>query len=266
MGIFRLVKGELKKIFLKPGIFVITALLVLALTLSGFIFNPTTRTDASILSIAGNKVSEIYSNSFGAVGTSTSQSSTYSKIKLESNHITPSGEIISFYEAMLSGSAISKKDELFELIKKISDEYTGTNGYKKRTEEGIATEEDREKIKTLIFDFKAKYEEYINGYNGFYYLLLETKEKENLDEYLSKCTTNPFISTMSHSDTINAISELKVFATLNEYVGKMTAYLPSKQAVEEAKSYYEKSKENLVNLETQIEQYYKQNKESKKKS
>ena len=32
MGIFKLTKGELKKIFLKPGIFVVTALLVLVLT------------------------------------------------------------------------------------------------------------------------------------------------------------------------------------------------------------------------------------------
>ena len=40
---FRLYKAELKKIFLKPSIFVVTGLLILMLALSTFLYNPNTR-------------------------------------------------------------------------------------------------------------------------------------------------------------------------------------------------------------------------------
>ena len=42
---FRLFKAELKKIFLKPSIFVVTGLIIAMLAVSTFIYKPDTRTD-----------------------------------------------------------------------------------------------------------------------------------------------------------------------------------------------------------------------------
>ena len=56
MGIFRLTKGELKKIFLKPGIFVVTALLVAVLTFSAVLFKPAYRQDGNVVNITGSTI------------------------------------------------------------------------------------------------------------------------------------------------------------------------------------------------------------------
>ena len=55
----RLFKAELRKIFLRPGIFVMTALLAVILALSYFLYQPMTR-NTSEISIDRNQVSEIY--------------------------------------------------------------------------------------------------------------------------------------------------------------------------------------------------------------
>ena len=46
---FKLFKGELKKIVLRPGIYIMVALLVLAMVLAPMLFSPASRTDAKIL-------------------------------------------------------------------------------------------------------------------------------------------------------------------------------------------------------------------------
>ncbi len=62
MGIFRLFKGELKKIFLKPGIFIMSGLLILVLAIAPKFFSPTLKTDTSSIKIYGTTVSERFLN------------------------------------------------------------------------------------------------------------------------------------------------------------------------------------------------------------
>ena len=58
MGIFRLFKGELKKIFLKPGIFVMTGVLILILAIAPKFFTPTERTNDTQITLVGDNISE----------------------------------------------------------------------------------------------------------------------------------------------------------------------------------------------------------------
>ena len=60
MGIFRLFRGELKKIFLKPGIFIMSGLLILVLALAPKFFTPNNKTDISSIQFSGNTVSETF--------------------------------------------------------------------------------------------------------------------------------------------------------------------------------------------------------------
>ena len=57
--IFRLAIAEFNKIFYRPSIFILTALLIAALVASGFMFKPTTNTTK--LNYASNNVEGIYS-------------------------------------------------------------------------------------------------------------------------------------------------------------------------------------------------------------
>ncbi|MGN0798738.1 MAG: ABC transporter permease [Christensenellales bacterium] len=61
--IFRLTRGEIKKIFLSPIIFVMTAVLILALTLAPKLFSPAENvTTESSVTLNGYKVTQIYSS------------------------------------------------------------------------------------------------------------------------------------------------------------------------------------------------------------
>ncbi len=61
--IFRLTKGEIKKIFLSPIIFVMTAVIILALTIAPKFFTPDENiTTESSVTLSGYKVTEIYSS------------------------------------------------------------------------------------------------------------------------------------------------------------------------------------------------------------
>ena len=57
MKTFRIVKGELFKIFLRPGIFIMTGFLVLILAIAPVLFNPNERTDL-LFTLSGNNVTE----------------------------------------------------------------------------------------------------------------------------------------------------------------------------------------------------------------
>ncbi len=62
MGIFRLFRGELKKIFLGPGIFIMSGLLILILALAPQFFTPSEKQDVSKdIIIVGETVSERFS-------------------------------------------------------------------------------------------------------------------------------------------------------------------------------------------------------------
>ena len=56
---YRLFKGELKKIFLKPSLFIMTALLAIVITFSYYFYLPNGRTDTNV-QIKGETVSEIF--------------------------------------------------------------------------------------------------------------------------------------------------------------------------------------------------------------
>ncbi len=60
MGIFRLFRGELKKIFLKPGIFIMSGLLILILAIAPKFFTPNNKTDISSIKFSGENVSEVF--------------------------------------------------------------------------------------------------------------------------------------------------------------------------------------------------------------
>ena len=57
---FRLFKAELKKIFLKPSIFLVTGLIIFMLAASTFIYNPSTKSDTSLNFDKSRTIDQIY--------------------------------------------------------------------------------------------------------------------------------------------------------------------------------------------------------------
>lgn len=254
----KLINGEIKKIFLKPAIFVITALLVFALTLSIFIFKPAKRND-TLVSVSGTTISQMYDASFG----STQSSNTLSKNYLQTTYVESSSNIIDFYSTQLENKEISKKQELLNKLKSIE-----TGSYyvynKKFTnsspDEDLASKDNlRNAFKLDLIEFNNLYTSYINGNNGYYYLLLSTDIKTDLDVFLTSCLSRPFAESMTHFATIEEIGNLKLFVNLENYINKMEVFSPLEKDLETAKTQLEKGKENIQKIEEDIIAYKNDN-------
>ena len=103
----KLFKAELKKIFLRPGIFVMTALLALILALSYFLYNPVIRSTTQI-SIDKPTLSEIY-NYYAT------SSLNYSKSDADT-HLRNANSMINEYKLTLDSSKASQIREQVDLV------------------------------------------------------------------------------------------------------------------------------------------------------
>jgi len=251
MGIFKLIKGELKKIFLKPGIFVVTAILVLVLTISAIIFNVSSRND-SLLVIDGSTITQMYDKSFG----STLDTNTLSKTYLYNKNINSSKDIIEFYKNELQNTANSKKEELYALRDKIVQDRVDLNAkISGSSADTITPEKDacRDALKQDISEFNSLFTSMINGNNGFYYLLINSSDKNDFDVLMSMALTQPFGSNTTYSATINKLDELDIFNQFKKYIDDLLVFMPSEEAIVKAEENLDKAVLNLNEIELEIE-------------
>lgn len=260
MGIFRLTKGELKKIFLKPGIFVVTALLVAVLTFSAVLFKPAYRQDGNVVNITGSTIGQMYDKSYA----STETNNTLSKIYLSENYLNPSQSIIEFYRQEILAGKNSKTDELTNAVQKMYDhfvEYKKVAEIKNPNQDVLnSANEKRNKLKELISEFQGLYSKCVNGTNGFYYILLSSTDKTEFDVFLSKCLTSPFTATLPHDETVKVIiHDLEMFQTMNSYISKMSTFLPSEEALNEAETNLTDAKTKIDEISSEIESFKQEN-------
>lgn len=254
----KLIKGELKKIFLKPGIFVVTAILVLILAISAIIFNVKPRED-SVVNIAGSTdstttITQMYDKSFG----STQDTETLSKVYLYDKYVNSSLEIIEFYKNELQNTANSKKQELYALKDKIvQDRITLNSKISGSSQDTVTPEKDaaRDELKQDIALFNTKFSSFINGNNGFYYLLISNKDKNEFDVLMSMALTQPFGSNITYSATINKLDELDVFNKFEKFIDNLLVFLPSEKDLTKAEENLNLAITNLEEIENQIETF-----------
>lgn len=245
---FKLFKGEIKKIFLKSGIFVVTALLVLVLTISALIFSPSVR-ENGLIEIEGETINELYDKSFGSI----SSSSLPSKLTIDKN-ISASQSIIDFYQNQINLE--TKKEELFNLIseaKKIYDEFYS----KVMTTDEDGANDKKNELKNKFVELRNKANNYIEGENvngeTCFYVLISKSNKTQLQDFLKEITVKPFGSSFSNKDTINSLKDYKVFIKLNELVNNMVDFIPSQNSIDLAVSNLDLSKEKLEGINQEIE-------------
>lgn len=251
MGIFKLTKGELKKIFLKPGIFVVTALLVLVLTISSLIFNVSER-DNGIVNINGETISQMYSASFGA----TSDTNTLSKKFLNDRYVETSINIIEFYKNEINNNESSKKEELLAKINVVKSDFAVLRNWAggSVTVSDSDKENQRNLVKQGLQEFNTLFNSAINGYKGFNYLLINNKSKSSYDLFISKVLSQPFASANTYLSTVNKLEELDTFNKLKTFVNDLKIYLPDAKTIEECETNFMLAKENLLAIENEIEE------------
>lgn len=250
MGIFKLTKGELKKIFLKPGIFVITAILVLVLTISAFIFNVNSRED-NLVNIEGSTIAQMYDKSFG----SSKNFESLSKLNLDKK-MESSQTIIEFYKNELLNEENSKKNELYALNEKLRDDIASLLSKVNNSQENEYTQAKevlRNAIKQDLMDINSAFLSYAQGDDGFYYLLITNKDKDAFDVFMANSLTQPFGSNTTFSATLNKIEELNVYNRIKKFIDNLLVFLPTLESIEKCEENLNSAKVNLLEIEGQIE-------------
>ena len=119
------------------------------------------------------------------------------------------------------------------------------------------------KLKDKLISFQNLYFDYINGTNGFYYLLMNADEKTSFDVFLQECVTSPFVSSLTATATIDKILvDLDMFRTIKAKITDMQAFLPKSEDLLKAKENLENAKTKINQIGNEIEEFWNLNKNS----
>jgi len=253
---FKLINGELKKIFLKNGIFVVTALLVLVLTFSAFLFKPAERSKAELSSFKGDTIAQAYTNSFG------SSSSSDSKENINKNYVQVAENVVIYYRDALLDSNNSKKQDLVNSLNEAIDAW---ENYKKKGNsvgvnwKGEELEDLRSEVKRTLDNFSIMFNSYAKGQENYYYILIPQDLKEEISLFLTKATTEPFFKELSYSGTYEKINEMEIYSKLTKYLERINNFMPTQEAVDEVLGFIETAKANLALQESEIEELKNEN-------
>ena len=275
---FRLYKAELKKIFLKPSIFVVTGLLILMLALSTFLYNPNTRDNTknyvNYPSRYG-RVSEIYSE----FDTGTTYS--FDKKQLLKT-LDDANAYIEFYEGENTvvddlGTKLENIDEFQHLYEsahyKWASDYNIWQGTPTKENEKVVND-DKIILESARNDFKNQLKFFVDYYSseivsaGDNVRVLSTKNiNNNIVDNVNTCLT--YIETFPKNVTEDPdgaiIAQLKAdgyYAKLKSNVSKLIPFEPDKELVGSLQSYIDTANERLVTYYDKIQTFANENSSS----
>ena len=176
---FRLFRAELKKIFLKPSIFVVTGLIILMLAVSTFIYNPATRSDTS-LSYSFGTVQEYYDYF---------TTSSFSNAKQSIDNLIDVNATNYVNEYATKTDVIQQLKDDWADVQKLYN--TGGNSDYKTTYRNwqehqtaswkSALESKRQSLKTAISNFKQTFEDYCTKEEKMFLVTISHFEKTKKD-------------------------------------------------------------------------------------
>lgn len=256
----KLLKAEFKKIFLKPGIFIMTGILALVLAFSYFFFVPQARVNTSI-SIRGDNLYEIYNNY-------TNSSYEYSKSSADAL-IERANQLITEYKS--ENESISKilnekldiiNIDTFTFIDRVGRSAGATN-----PGEGLEMAEVlRKNILSELEDFSTSYISYSN--ETYPKILINSSDH---DLIIRNC--NSIIATLKAVGS----KQLESYVTMREYLENMnisnskyefkfsfTKYVNNIKDIEVGDeflsnlydNYYLVAEERILNIKNSLDQYY----------
>ena len=257
MKTFRIVKGELFKIFLRPGIFIMTGFLVLILAIAPVLYNPNERTDL-LFTLSGNNVTEKL-NSFN-----TQKSELLSQIDQEKNNID--------YFLNLPTGENPLKEINYIVYNETADYYGIISSYKSYinsyTESSLRDDisyvyNNSRTLITKLNDLKTKLSEYIDNVS-VPAILITQDNYENLVTYISdfiktlEATDNKSID--SHENAISYINSKEFITKIKNSVGKIKLSSYSKTNLENLITDYFQTATNtndgvLLQIENELLQY-----------
>ena len=258
---YRLFKGELKKIFLKPSLFIMTALLAIVITFSYYFYLPNGRTDTNV-QIKGETVNEIYDKF-------TSGTDLYSKSYADNFLDNALTLIHSYSNSTAESDVVSPKNQILKSINLIN-QYTDTWNNKYVSITGnttpVSLEPLREFGENLIEQIKntQSYYEQISGFKNPIILQTVTDYSQIIDSFkvfaekienaIKINTRDSYKNLYEYIKTINILNSEHQFQFIaTNYVDRINDVVVSAKLLESLKiDYYDVAKGRLNNINAEI--------------
>lgn len=206
MGTFRLFRGELKKILLGPGIFIMSGLLILVLAIAPQFFTPNTKEDTSTLIITGETVGERYTDFTEKYLTDENGSYKYAEIVSNAKNIN---ELIT-----LEKSPSENLKDKFMSLEASRQVFSGSINNTTIDESEIPSIQAQ--LQTFLGHLNTTKTTYLGYINKNIPELLITKESEtDLLFALNNCIAK--VEQYIAKDTIAELKELDTLLTTNNY-------------------------------------------------
>ncbi len=215
---WKITRGELDKIFVRPAIFIMTGFFVLAIVVAALMFNPSPRADiANLANVEGKSVVEVYNNF---------RSNQHKKLyddSLEGNL-----KMLTFYGGSSTGDTVTKSDLTTQIadIKTLFDEYQSvtTVASTGAMNNAIAV---NQQLKNSVNNLNSDYR---NRNSDFLQLLI----KSDNDETTLNLLNDFMVSVAVSGDTQSKEHHLNIIKTIddNKFIPKLTELFDQIEQVE----------------------------------
>ena len=264
---FRLFKAELKKIFMKPSIFVVTALIITMLALSFFVFHPEDKKDYldtyAPAPTGSQSFDNWYASGFNTAPTDELRNATAIK------YLKDAEDSIDFYlDYDTETDGVVKLKNMWQTFQSAYDNFCQNYN----TPE--STDSDREALLTKINTFKTTYQNMLKSPSKIYFLV-KTSSNQNIEDYLYKLSyvyteisSNPTrFSTKKAKDeyVINQFRNSGILSTskktgfMENELNQIVQFAPNKNDIATLKTYINTARTRLLEQRDVIETYYAQN-------
>jgi len=227
---FRLVSAEFRKIFYKPSLFIVTALLIFILAFSSTIYSPLKR-DTIPVDISQNSVQKVWA-AFDSGSTEDIDSK-----KAYDNWITSSQSAITYYQS-------EENTVLVTLMNKLDDLKTKQTTYVSNAQSGSGnTANAKQQYKDSVNSLLNYYESNVKK-SSLKYVVAPLTVHNSITNLLGEILTE-LDKTYNQNEDLNIAASIEgknCYPKLKEYFGKLVGYYPDKSVVDGLSKYIEETK------------------------
>lgn len=237
---FKLFKAELKKIFLKPSIFVVTGLIIAMLAVSTFVYKPDTRADYAKSYGSYETVNEYYErfiNTEESIGKKRSDE----RVNLAINYVNQYANGENAVETLINDwravEALFNTTGNSDYVGLYSNWESATNAAQKASlKNDLATK--RQQLLNAIQNFKAKYEE-LSSKDQTSFLVTKSLDDVIIKEHFFKIQSifdNASGKTDPDGFIINELTTYKAFALVFNDLNQLLPFIPAESVINEFKT------------------------------
>lgn len=239
---FRICKAELKKLFMKSSIFVVTGILILMLAICSFIYRPSNRNSTYITTSSTTKTVQEFYAQLNSTSSLTNTFNGFNQILVNAKKFVDSYS----EEYDLKQELLGKVDDIYQAYEKFRTEYSYYISYDHSNQQTLDSSVNA--LKQSFVDFRDFYRAKVDSLTTQEIHVLTTSN-QNLTtiSFVQKCIDVFDASTTDkYQHIVEEInSHYKFNSTLTQYVNELIPFIPDTEYVNSLYSYINTASDRL---------------------